>query len=942
MLEEKHNFKAWLYLAPGLILLLIFIFYPIVNAFNLLFLYNFDYMQQQRDGYTFYHHDPVRVERWAFRDHWNTVVDLAISEDQVYSASGSLSLHRTNLARQNTGFELSLDPEQVDTVVDFNDNILEDYNKDHLTHVFVDTLSGVLLAFHDPDNPDTQHVVRLSPIAGVWQINREISINHNAEITAIFGASASEIYIGFADGHIMAYGNDDTQPDWEYSEHNQHIHQIVHGGGHLYTASADGTTHKINTLTEAKVWEITHNDAAIGVAVDGRNFVYSASADGTMVRVNANNETMYTYTSDAGFTHLRLNRDRQAYLVDNDGVVHRLHENGDVIWTLETESNIDSIALDTRTLTSMTIAFDDGTVEKYDSDATLIAKLRAHEDPLLGVFIDNRDRIYTAGTDGYIYRNDPLNVFANFEANILSVEVDENANVFAGLENGVLVKLDADANVLWTSNVDSHHEALRTIALHENSAIGVGSDQGIVYKLDETGNIVWQHDASAGVVNAVEFDGDGNLVAAYEDGRFIKFDENGNVLWTNTDHDESVNGLHVTVQGDIYTASSDGSVRRFNADGDNVWINTQHADELDEDVLNPQIDVMDVVVDEAEGRVYTVSLDQTLRRLDASDGDQFWMYNRFVRREATHIELYTVELDDAGNIYFGTAPFGSELPTVRRIDEDTRVPIFHNFINTVRSDMFIRALINTFIIVFVSVPVSVIISLLLAVWLNSIKKLQGFFQTVFFLPYVTNAIAIGMAFAVIFNRDYGLINYVLTEIFGMSEGLNWLGRVSIDDDVGAVRQFIQRYLNLPMLSLLVFITWTGLAFKIMVFLSGLQSIDKQYYDAARVDSTPKRRVFRRITIPLLSPMIAYITITSFIGAFKEYTAIVGMFGVDLGPPGDPDRLITIVGLVYKSLDEMGVPGRLSEAAATAIILFMLTLVLTLINMYISKKRVHFN
>ena len=250
-----------------------------------------------------------------------------------------------------------------------------------------------------------------------------------------------------------------------------------------------------------------------------------------------------------------------------------------------------------------------------------------------------------------------------------------------------------------------------------------------------------------------------------------------------------------------------------------------------------------------------------------------------------------------------------------------------NFLRVLRDDLFLRALINTLIIVFVSVPVSVFISLLLSVWLNSIKKLQGFFQTVFFLPYVTNAIAVGMAFAVIFHRDFGLINFILTEVFGRDEAINFVG-------TGASH-------SMAMLSLLVFITWGGLAFKIMVFLSGLQSIDKQYYDAARIDSAKRSRIFTRITVPLLSPMIMYITITSFIGAFKEYTAIVGMFGVDLGPRGDANRLITLVGLVYKSLDELDSTGKLSQAAAAAIILFFMTLVLTLFNMYVSKKRVHY-
>ncbi len=243
----------------------------------------------------------------------------------------------------------------------------------------------------------------------------------------------------------------------------------------------------------------------------------------------------------------------------------------------------------------------------------------------------------------------------------------------------------------------------------------------------------------------------------------------------------------------------------------------------------------------------------------------------------------------------------------------------------INSQLFWDAIRNTFVIVFISVPISVIISLFIAVWLNSIKKFQGTFQTIFFLPYVTNAIAIGMAFAFIFNTDFGLIN-LLIGFFGV-DPINWVG-------TGASW-------TRAMSALLVFIVWNGLAFKIIVFLSGLQSIDKQYYDAARIDSASKRRVFLKITVPLLSPMIAFITITSFIGAFKEYTAIVGMFGENLNPGGGGrNMLITIVGLVYESLGEV-YPGATSEAAAAAIILFFMTLLLTLFNMWVSKKRVHY-
>lgn len=248
-----------------------------------------------------------------------------------------------------------------------------------------------------------------------------------------------------------------------------------------------------------------------------------------------------------------------------------------------------------------------------------------------------------------------------------------------------------------------------------------------------------------------------------------------------------------------------------------------------------------------------------------------------------------------------------------------------NFVYILNKPDFKKALLNTLMIVFVSVPASVILALLISAWLNSVKKFQGFFQTIFFLPYVTNAIAIGMAFAFLFHQDFGLIN-TMFEWIGIPR-INWVG-------MGA------GYWS-SMFALLVFIIWSGLAFKIMVFLSGLQSIDKQYYDAAKVDSTPRSRIFTKITVPLLSPMIAYITITSIIGAFKEYTAVIGMFGVRLGPAGNDGALVTIVALVYEAIGRSGSDGAYSEAAAASIILFAITLVFTLINMQVSKKRVHF-
>lgn len=247
---------------------------------------------------------------------------------------------------------------------------------------------------------------------------------------------------------------------------------------------------------------------------------------------------------------------------------------------------------------------------------------------------------------------------------------------------------------------------------------------------------------------------------------------------------------------------------------------------------------------------------------------------------------------------------------------------FKNFIDVLTDNLFWHALKNTAIMVVISVPLTVIIGLAIAVGMNSIKKLQGVYQIIFFLPYVTNTIALGLVFRSLFHTDYGLIN----QIFGFS--YSWVHS-------GAT------YWR-AMLVLMVYTVWDGLAFKIIVFLSGLQSIDKQYYQAAQIDSTPKGRVFTKITVPLLSPMILYITITSFIGAFKAYSSVIAIFnrGSDkYGPVGDDKMLYTIVGYIYDIIGDSGSP--FGKGAAASIILFAIIMLITLVQFQVSKKRVHY-
>ncbi|MBO5657800.1 MAG: sugar ABC transporter permease [Agathobacter sp.] len=257
-----------------------------------------------------------------------------------------------------------------------------------------------------------------------------------------------------------------------------------------------------------------------------------------------------------------------------------------------------------------------------------------------------------------------------------------------------------------------------------------------------------------------------------------------------------------------------------------------------------------------------------------------------------------------------------------------------NFVKVVKYKKFLQCLKNTVLLCVLTVPISTFLALLIAVALNSIKRLQKFLQTIFFLPYVTNSIAIGMVFAAMFNivgsfhgtenqivATAGIINNVI-EFFG-GTAVNWINAGST------------YWANITVM--VVYIVWNALPFKILILLGGLQAINKQYYDAAKVDGTPRRRVFTRITVPLLSPMLAYVIITGFIGGFKEYTSIVGIFGETMGPPNDPGRLNTMVGFIYEALENKH-QGR---ASAAALILFVIILIVTRLNMKFGKKNIHY-
>ncbi len=245
---------------------------------------------------------------------------------------------------------------------------------------------------------------------------------------------------------------------------------------------------------------------------------------------------------------------------------------------------------------------------------------------------------------------------------------------------------------------------------------------------------------------------------------------------------------------------------------------------------------------------------------------------------------------------------------------------FYNYDYVLHDPYFLQAIKNTFILVLITVPISTLLSLLISVGLASITKLRELFQTIYFLPYVTNTLAVGMVFMILFQKteySVGLINTVLG-IFGI-------------DPV----DFIGGPYWAKMLVLSVYTIWTVMPFKVLVLTSALASVNQKHYDAAMIDGTPKFRVFTRITLPLISSTLFYLIITGFIGAFKAYSDAVAIFGTDLNVA----KMNTIVGYIYDELygDGGGYP---SFASAAAIILFAIVLTITCINLLVSKKHVY--
>ncbi len=245
----------------------------------------------------------------------------------------------------------------------------------------------------------------------------------------------------------------------------------------------------------------------------------------------------------------------------------------------------------------------------------------------------------------------------------------------------------------------------------------------------------------------------------------------------------------------------------------------------------------------------------------------------------------------------------------------------YNYAYVLHDPYFLQALKNTFILVVITVPLSTALALLISVGLSSIQKLRELFQTIYFLPYVTNTLAVGLVFMILFKQTPytdGFANLILS----------WFGAGPID--------FIGGPYWAKMFVLCFYTIWVVMPFKVLILTSALASVDQTYYNAARVDGTPALRMFTKITLPMISPTLFYLIITGFIGAFKAYSDAVALFGMDLNAA----EMNTIVGYVYDML--YGTSGGYpSYASAAAILLFAIVLTITCINLLVSRKHVHY-
>lgn len=235
-----------------------------------------------------------------------------------------------------------------------------------------------------------------------------------------------------------------------------------------------------------------------------------------------------------------------------------------------------------------------------------------------------------------------------------------------------------------------------------------------------------------------------------------------------------------------------------------------------------------------------------------------------------------------------------------------------NFQYVLSDENLYIALRNTFLYVVLSVPISIIVSLVLATLLNSKIKFMKFFRSVYFLPFVTSTVAISMVWRWMLHGDYGLINSIL-QCFNISK-----------------LQFLtQPEYTIPIL--VVLSVWKGMGYKVIILLAGLQSIDEQYYLAAKIDGASKFQRFKNITCPLLLPTLFFILITSIISGFKIFDEVFILYDQKTGP------LKSGLTIVYYIFNKFYREWQFTNAAAASFILFLIIFVFTIIQLIMSNK-----
>ncbi|SCZ00947.1 carbohydrate ABC transporter permease [Alkaliphilus peptidifermentans] len=239
-----------------------------------------------------------------------------------------------------------------------------------------------------------------------------------------------------------------------------------------------------------------------------------------------------------------------------------------------------------------------------------------------------------------------------------------------------------------------------------------------------------------------------------------------------------------------------------------------------------------------------------------------------------------------------------------------------NYIQLANDPKFILALKNTSIFVFVMVPTSIIISLFIATLLNSNVRFKKLFRNIYFLPFVTSTVAIAMVWRWIFHSKHGILNY----------GLGFIG-------IDPIPWLIDP--KWAMVSLIILSVWKTLGYNILIILTGLQNIDKQYYMASKIDGANSWKRLTRVTIPLLSPTLFFVSITSLIGAFKVFSEVYALFEKR---PGPLNSCLTMVYYIYDKLNNQFSYG---VAAAASVVLFIIILIITLIQFLIGKRFVHY-